>query len=111
MVIIIINKRCAHNILHLLTTAIKSASGEFQTNKDIYLYNDRQYHDSSILEIGGAQSTYGGKGNGYRVLVGKSEGKRPLGRPRCSWENTEIDLKETGWDSMDWINLAQDRDK
>jgi hypothetical protein len=44
--------------------------------------------------------------------VGKPDGKRPLGRPRCRWlDNTKIDLGMTGWDGMDWINLAQDRDK
>jgi len=48
---------------------------------------------------------------GYRVLVGKPEGKRPLGRPRHRWEdNTKMDLKEVGCGGMDWIELAQDRD-
>jgi hypothetical protein len=45
------------------------------------------------------------------VLVGKPEGKRPPGRPRRRWEeNIKINLRETGRDSMDWIDLAQDRD-
>jgi len=48
----------------------------------------------------------------YRVLEGKPERKRPLGRPRRSWEdNIEIDLKEVGYGCMDWIELAQDRDR
>jgi hypothetical protein len=48
----------------------------------------------------------------YRVLVGKPEGKRPLGRPRRRWEdNTRMDLEEVGWGCEDWIGLAQDRDK
>jgi hypothetical protein len=39
-----------------------------------------------------------------------SEGKRPLGRPRCRWmDNIKIDLREVGWDGIDWIDLAQDR--
>jgi hypothetical protein len=44
--------------------------------------------------------------------VGKPEGKRPLGRTKRSWmDNIKIGLTETGWDSMDWIDLAQDRDQ
>jgi hypothetical protein len=50
--------------------------------------------------------------NAYRLLVGKLEGKRPLGRPRPRWvDNTKIDLREIGWDGMDKIDLAQDRDQ
>jgi hypothetical protein len=46
--------------------------------------------------------------NAYRILVGKREGKRPLGRPRRRWvDNIKIDLREMGWDGMDWIELAQ----
>ena len=48
----------------------------------------------------------------YRVLVGKPEGKRPLGRPRLRWEdNIMMDLQEVGFGGMDWIKLAQDRDR
>jgi hypothetical protein len=48
----------------------------------------------------------------YRVLMGKSKGKRPLGRPRCRWEGgIRMDLREIGWGSVDWIQLAQDRDR
>jgi hypothetical protein len=46
-----------------------------------------------------------------RILVGKPEGKRPLGRPRHKWkDNIEMDCGEIGWDGMDWIDLVQDRD-
>jgi hypothetical protein len=44
--------------------------------------------------------------------VGKPEGKRPLGRPRCRWvNNIKMDLGEMGWDGRDWIELTQDRDQ
>jgi hypothetical protein len=53
----------------------------------------------------------GEKRHAYRILVGKPEGKRPLGRPRRRWEdNIRIDFREIGWGGMDWIDLVQDRD-
>jgi hypothetical protein len=54
-----------------------------------------------------------GEGRGaYRVLVGRPEGRRPLGRPRRRWEdNIKMDLQEVGWGDMVWIDKAQDRDK
>jgi hypothetical protein len=52
-----------------------------------------------------------GQGRGvYRVLVGRPEGKRPLGRPRRRWkDNIKVDLREIGIDGANWIRLAQDR--
>jgi hypothetical protein len=51
-------------------------------------------------------------GNAYRILVGKPKGKRPLGRPRHRWvDNIKMDLREIGWDGMDWIKLAQNSDQ
>ena len=48
----------------------------------------------------------------YRVLVGKPEGNRPLGRPRRRWEdNIKMDIQEVGCEGMDWIELAQDKDR
>jgi hypothetical protein len=53
----------------------------------------------------------GGKRNAYRLLVGKPERKRPLGRPRRRWVDVKMNLLEIGWGGMNWIGLAQDRDK
>jgi hypothetical protein len=48
----------------------------------------------------------------HRVLAGKPEGKRPLGRPRCKWEdNIKMDLQDVGGDNEYWMELAQDRDR
>jgi hypothetical protein len=63
-------------------------------------------------EMGVARSTNGEKRNAYRLLVGKSEGKRPLGRPRRRLvDNIKMDLVEVGWGDVDWIGLAQDRNR
>jgi hypothetical protein len=62
--------------------------------------------------MGGACSSDWGGERRVEVSVGKPEGKRPLGRPRNRWEdNIKIDLHEVGCWDMDWIELAQDRDK
>jgi hypothetical protein len=54
----------------------------------------------------------GEKRNAYRLLVGDPEGKRPLGRPRRRWvENIRMHLGEVGWGDLDWIRLAQDRNR
>jgi hypothetical protein len=46
------------------------------------------------------------------MLVGRPEGKRPLGRPRRRWvDNIKMDLREVGWNGSDWIDLVQDRDQ
>jgi hypothetical protein len=57
--------------------------------------------------MGRACSTNGAKLNAYRILVGKPEGKRPLGRPRRRWvDNIEMRRRDIGWDGMDWIDLV-----
>ena len=64
-----------------------------------------------MIEMGGTCCTYGGRGV-HKVLVGKPEGKRPLGRPRRRWEyNIKMDLLELGGGCGDWMELTQDRDR
>jgi hypothetical protein len=78
------------------------------------------YSSPSIIRIikskrmrwAGHVARMGEKRNAYRLLVGKSEGRRPLGRPRCMLvDNIKMDLLEIDWGGVDWIGLAQDRDK
>jgi hypothetical protein len=55
---------------------------------------------------------YGARGGVYRVLMEKLEGRRPLRRPRHRWDDdTKINLRELGWEGMEWINLAGNRDR
>jgi hypothetical protein len=67
---------------------------------------------SRRMRWAGLVARMGEKRNAYRILMGKPEGKRPLGRLRRRWvENIKMGLRETGWDDMDWIDLAQDRNQ
>jgi hypothetical protein len=62
--------------------------------------------------MGRACSTNGEKRNAYWILVGNPEGKRPLRRSRRRWvDHIKMDLRETRWVGMDWIDLADDRDQ
>jgi hypothetical protein len=62
--------------------------------------------------MGGPCSTNGEKRYAYRLLVGNPEGRRPIGRPRRRWvDNIRTDLAEVGWSNVDWIGLAQDRNR
>jgi hypothetical protein len=67
---------------------------------------------ASRMKWAGHVARLGEKRNVYRLLVGKSEGSRPLGRPRRRWvDNIRMDLVEVGWGDVNWIGLAQDRDR
>jgi hypothetical protein len=62
---------------------------------------------SRRMKWAGHVARMGERRNAYRTLVGKPEGRRPLGRPRRRWvNNIKIDLRYIGWNSMDWIDLA-----
>jgi hypothetical protein len=78
------------------------------------------YSSPSIIRIiksrrmrwAGHVARIGKKRNVYRLLVGKPEGKRPLGRPRRRWvDNIRMNLGEVGWGGVDWIGVAQDRNR
>jgi hypothetical protein len=66
---------------------------------------------SRRMRLAGYVARIGAKRNAYRILVGKPEGKRPLGRLRHRWvDNIKMDLRKVEWDGIDWIDVAQDRD-
>jgi hypothetical protein len=78
------------------------------------------YSSPSIIRIiksrrmrwAGHVARFGKKRNAYRLLVGKPERNRPLGRPRCRWvDNIRMDLGRVGWGNVDWIGLAKDRNR
>jgi hypothetical protein len=76
------------------------------------LHNEelRDLYSSRRIRWAGRVARMGEKRNAYRFLVGKTEGKRPLERPRRRWvDNIRMDLGEVGWGNVDWIGLAQDR--
>jgi len=80
---------------------------------DLYsLHNIVRVINSRRMRWAGHVALMGEERGVYRVLVGKLEGKRPLGRPRCRWVyNIRMDLQDVGCGYVDWIGLAQDRDR
>jgi hypothetical protein len=92
-------------------------------NHSTRLHNDELndlYSSSNIIRViksrrirwAGHVARMGDGRGAYRILVEKPEGRRPLGRPRRTWEdNFKMDLQEVGWDGVAWIDMAQDRDR
>jgi hypothetical protein len=85
----------------------------------MYVAERNLYSSPNIIRViksrrmrwAGYVARMGEKRGAYRIFVGRPEGRRPLGRPRRTWEdNIKIDLQDVGW-GMDWIELAQDRDR
>jgi hypothetical protein len=75
--------------------------------RQVELELNNNFCNFSVMKWAGHVARMGAKMNACRILVGKSEGKRPLGRPRRSWaDNIEMDLREIGWDDVDWIDIA-----
>jgi hypothetical protein len=67
---------------------------------------------SRKMRWSGHAALMGAKRNAYRIVVGRPEGKRPLGRPIRRWlDSIKMDLRKIGWGGMEWIDLAEDRDQ
>jgi hypothetical protein len=78
----------------------------------IKLYINTRIVKSRRMRWAGHVTRLGEKRNEYRLLAGKPEGKRQLGRPRRRWvDNIRMDLGEVGWGDVDWIGLAKDKNR
>ena len=97
---------CIHRILARFLWAKKPKHSS--SNHGLFCFNSCR----PTLSFAGHVARMGEERGVYRVLLGKPEGRRPLGRPRFRWvDNIRMDLQEVGCGYMDWIGLAQDRDR
>jgi hypothetical protein len=97
------------NARNKATTAASEKKAVFG---DIAASQLARQNKSRRMRWAGHVALIGTERNAHRVLMGKPEGKRPLGRPRRGWEDEiRMYLKETGWGSVEWIQLAHDRDR
>jgi hypothetical protein len=103
------------DILHVITLFM---SYSYLDNINLQCNNNILYSSPNIVRVIKSRRmrwvghvACRGEGRGvYRVLVGRPKGKRPLGRPRCTWEdNIMMDLRKIGINGVNWIQLAQDR--
>jgi hypothetical protein len=95
-------------------------TGEWRKLHDEELHDTYKYSSPNIIRVSkgrrmkwaGHVARIGGGRGEYKALMGRHDEKRPPGRPRHRWEdNAKMDLQEVGWGGMDWIDLAQNRDK
>jgi hypothetical protein len=104
----------SHNLYSTITEKLQKyaelkeeLTGIWQLNAvyPIRVIKSRRMRWGHVARMGDRRGAYG-------ILVGRPEGKRPLRRPRPRWDdNIKMDLEEVGWCGMDWIDLAQDRDR
>jgi hypothetical protein len=84
--------------------------GEILHNEELVSFARYSENKSKRMTWGRHVASVGEERNAHRILVGKPEGKRPLGRPGSSWkDNIKMGLREIGWGGMNWIDLVQDR--
>jgi len=87
-------------------------SGHNEAIHDVFITKYYSHNQIKDTEMGGALANMGERRVEYGVLVEKPEGNRPVRRLKRSWEdNIKMDLREVGWEGMDWIYLAQNRDR
>jgi hypothetical protein len=97
-----------NRVLRIFGLKRDEVTGDWRKLHNEELHN--LYSSSNIIRM--IKSRRMGWSGHVARLVGKPEGRRPLGRPRLRWvDNIKIDLRETGWGGMGWIDLAQDRDQ